>query len=70
MRFREKTIGPNKQIEEIDMNVAEYQIWRLNDAVRVNLHGGSPIQLKVLTEDGKDITQSTFLQTGASRVGP
>lgn len=70
VRFREKTIGPNKQIEEIDMNVAEYQIWRLNDAVRVNLHGGSPIQLKVLTEDGKDITQSTFLQTGASRVGP
>lgn len=70
VKFKEKTIGSNKQIEEIDMNVAEYQIWRLNDAVQVNLHGGSPIQIKVLTEDGQDITQSTFLQTGASLPGP
>ena len=70
VKFREKTIGPNKQIEEIDMNVAEYQIWRLKDAVRVNLHGGNPIDIRVLTEDGLDITQSTFLQTGASKVGP
>lgn len=70
VKFKEKAIGADKKIEEIDMSVAEYQIWRLNDAVRVNLHGGNPIQIRVLTEDGQDITQSTFLQTGASKVGP
>lgn len=59
--FKEKVKGQNDEIDEIDMNIAEYQLWRLQEAVKVNLHGGKPIQIRILGEDGNDLTPNTFL---------
>ena len=57
-------------IQDINMNVAEFQLWRLSETVKVNFHGGKPINIRILDESGADLTQNTFLHTRAVKPGP
>ena len=47
-----ENINDNGEIREIDLSIAEYQIFRLYDTLGENLHAGKRIKIIVIDENG------------------